>query len=71
MPPPAALRAAGLSNTWAFGQPPGLSYLAPPGKLTAPAPYHCIPLRKLREAALHPLGDLYSAEGTSAHAPSL
>ena len=44
MPPPAAPRVAGLSNAWAFGQPPVLSYLAPPGKLTAPAPHHRIPL---------------------------
>ena len=44
MPPPAAPRVAGLSNAWAFGQPPVRSYLAPPGKLTEPAAHHRIPL---------------------------
>ena len=70
MPPLVALQVAGLSDAWAFGQPPGLSYLAAPGKLTAPALHHRIPRPKLPEAALHPLGDLHSAQGTSAHAPS-
>ena len=70
MPPLVALQVAGLSDAWAFGQPPRLSYLAAPGKLTAPALQHRIPLPKLPEAALHPLGDWYAAQGTSVHAPS-